>query len=161
MRMHIHAVLSYYQRMLLVGIIGQTKPGSIFPHLLKTSVYKVNCKTCGTLRWAIMIWPMIALRYTSIAIMLSTTMPGLHRHRLPHQLPYVPTSISRIHLSNQTFCPRKLIYLTCRIRMPRLVPLEPSPMNCLPEALSPIGQPMKSSGSLQSSIYVSPIHRLR
>ena len=147
--------------MLVVVIIAQTRTGGICPHPLKTSPYKVNCKTCSTLTWAITIWPMVTLRYTTIAIMLSTTTPGLHKRRLPHQPPYVLISISHIHLSNQTFRRRKLIYLTAQIRMPRLVPLEPSPMDGLPRALSPIGQPMKSSDSLRSSIYVSPIQRLR
>ena len=147
--------------MLLVGTIAQTRIGSICPYPLKTSLYKVNCKTCGTLTWAITIWPMITLRYMSIVIMLSTSTLGLHRHMPPHQPPYVPISISHTHLSNQTFRRRKLIYLTAQIRMPRLVPLEPSPMNGLPRAVSPIGQPMKSSNSLRSSIYVSPIQRLR
>ena len=147
--------------MLLVVIIAQTRTGGIYPHPLKTSLYKVSCKTCGTLTWAITIWPMVTLLYTTIASMLSTTTPGLHRRRLLHQPPYVPVSISHIHLSNQTFRRRKMIYLTAQIRMPQLVPLESSPMNGLPRVLSPMGQPMKSSDSLRSSIYVNPIHRLR
>ena len=106
--------------MLLVGITGQTRTGSICPHSLKMSLYKVNCRTCGTLTWALSIWPMMTLRYTSIAIMLSTTMSGLHRHRQPHRPLYAPTSIPYIHLSNQTFCRRKLLYLTAQIRMPWL-----------------------------------------
>ena len=69
------AVFSSHRRMLLV-IIGQTRTGKILcPHPLKPSLHKVSHKTHGTL--AIMIWPMITLRYTSIVIiMLSTTMLG-------------------------------------------------------------------------------------
>jgi hypothetical protein len=62
---------------MLLVIIGQTRTGRICPCPSRTSLHNVNHKTCSTLTLAITIWAMIALRYTSVTIMLSTTMPEL------------------------------------------------------------------------------------
>jgi hypothetical protein len=153
-------VFSSYRRMLL-AIIGQTTTGLICPHPSITPPPKVNHKTCGTLTWAITIWLMITL---SIVIMLLTMQRLLSMsaptYRLPHLIPYVLTSLFRIHISNQTFRWRRLTYSTTQLGTLRLMLLEPSPTNVLTGALSPIGRPMRSFESSQCSTCASPIHEL-
>jgi hypothetical protein len=62
---------------MLLVIAGPSRTGRIFPHPSKTLLGKVNHRTYDTLTWAITMWPMITVRYTSIAIMPSTIVPGL------------------------------------------------------------------------------------
>jgi hypothetical protein len=64
--------------------------------------------------------------------------------------------IFRIQISNQTFRRGRLTYLTTQLSTPRLALLRATSMNCL----SPMGLPMKSFGSLQSSTCSSLIHKL-
>ena len=146
---------SFHRRMV---IICQTRTGRICHHPSKILLPMPDHKICSTL---LTMWPTITPRYTSIAIML--TMPALlrmslHRHRPPYQLPCVPPSRLRAHISNQSFCRRRMSYLTAACGTPWL--LELSPMNGLRGALFPISRPMKSFGSSQSSTCVSPIHKL-
>ena len=127
------SAVSSHQRMLLL-IIGQTRTGKICPHPSKISLPSVNHKTCGMLTWAITIWPIITLRDTSIATMLSTTMLELlwmspPRNRPPHQPPCVLASLYHTHLPNQTFRRRRLTYLKTQLGTLRLALLKPSLMN--------------------------------
>ena len=152
---------SFHSRMLLV-IICQTRTGMICPHPSKIPLPMADHKTCSTL---ITIWPTVTLRCMSIAITLSTTMPGLlrvslHRHRPPYQPPCVPPSRLCAHISNQSFCRRRMTYLTAASGTPRLFLLEHSPMNGLRGALSPISRLMKCFGSSQSYTCGSPIPKL-
>jgi hypothetical protein len=57
---------------MLLVIMDKMRTGWISP---KTPLVKANHKTYSTSTRAITIWPMIALRYTSIAIIRSTTIP--------------------------------------------------------------------------------------
>jgi hypothetical protein len=84
-----------------------------------------------------------------------------HRHRPPHCPPCVLTSRFRIHISNQTIRRSRLRYLMAQLETLRLglVRLEPSLMKGLLR-VPPMGRPMKSFGSLQSSTCASPIHKL-
>jgi hypothetical protein len=60
---------------MLLVIIDQMRTGRIL--LPKTPPLKANHKTYSTPTRAITIWPMIALCYTSIVIIQSTTIPKL------------------------------------------------------------------------------------
>jgi hypothetical protein len=133
-----------------------------YPSKIPLPMPMADHKTCSTL---ITIWPTATLRYKSIAIALSTTMPGLlrmslHRHRPPYQPPCVPPSRLRAHISNQSFCGRRMTYLAAAFGTPRLVLLELSPMNGLRGALSLISRPMNCFGSSQSYTCGSPTHKL-
>jgi hypothetical protein len=110
---------------------------------------------------------MNTLRYTSIALMLSTTMLGLllislPRHRPPHQPPCVLTSPFHINVSNETSSRRRLSWLTTQLGTLWLAQalLKLSSMNDLTRVLSSMAQLPKSSGSSQSSTCASPIHKL-
>ena len=77
---------TFFSSPMLLVVIILTKAGMICLHPSKTPLHKADNRTCGTLIWAITIWPTSPLRYVIIVIMLSTTMPillgmSLHRHR--------------------------------------------------------------------------------
>src|SRR5260221_5534182 len=115
--------------------------------------------------WAIMIWSMTTPCYTSTVIMPSTTILGLllefqPRHRPPHQSLCVLTSLFRIHVSDQTFCRRRLMDLTHQLRTLWLALLEPSPVKALTRTLFPMGWPPKLFGNSLCSTCTSPIHKL-
>jgi hypothetical protein len=57
------------------------------------------------------------------------------------------------------FCRRRLTYLTIQHGMLQLVLLQASSTNGHPKALSPMCQPMKCFGNLQSSTSASPTHK--
>jgi hypothetical protein len=147
---------------MLLVTFNQTITGRLIALLL----HKVNHKTCSTLTWPISMGLMNTLRYTGIALTLSTTMPGLLLPviSLPrHRSPYPCTDLT---LSTYTYLTRlsrrRLSWLTTQLSTLwlALAVLKPSSMNDLTTVLSPMAQLRKSSGSSRSSTCASPIHKL-